>query len=117
MAITKKVDVYSFGVMMLEIICCRKNLETEIGEVEEEEPVLVYWAYDCYKDGRLDLLLKNDEEAMSDSSRVGRFVTAAIWCIQEDPSLRPSMHMVTQMLEGAVPVPMPPDISSSASSW
>ncbi|CAL9104539.1 unnamed protein product [Musa textilis] len=116
MAITKKVDVYSFGVMMLEIICCRKNLEPEIGEVEEEEPVLVYWAYDCYKEGRLDLLLKNDEEAMSDSRRVGRFVTAAIWCIQEDPSLRPSMHMVTQMLEGAVPVPMPPDISSSASS-
>ncbi|URE14130.1 G-type lectin S-receptor-like serine threonine-protein kinase [Musa troglodytarum] len=55
-------------------------------------------------EGRLDLLLKNDEEAMSDSRRVGRFVTAAIWCIQEDPSLRPSMHMVTQMLEGAVPL-------------
>ncbi|RWW82169.1 hypothetical protein BHE74_00009393 [Ensete ventricosum] len=120
MAITKKVDVYSFGVMMLEIICCRKNLETAIGEVEEEEekeePVLVYWAYDCFREGRLDLLLKNDEEAMSDSRRVGRFVTVAIWCIQEDPLLRPSMHTVTQMLEGAVPVPMPPDLSSSGSS-
>ncbi|WOL19233.1 G-type lectin S-receptor-like serine/threonine-protein kinase LECRK1 [Canna indica] len=115
MAITKKVDVYSFGVMLLEIICCRKNLEME-GWEEEEEPVLVYWAYDCYKDGKLELLLKNDREVMADFTRAERFVTVAIWCIQEDPSLRPTMPMVTQMLEGAVAVAVPPDPSSNISS-
>ncbi|XP_064999092.1 G-type lectin S-receptor-like serine/threonine-protein kinase LECRK3 [Musa acuminata AAA Group] len=109
MAITKKVDVYSFGVMMLEIICCRKNLETEIGE--EEEPVLIYWAYDCYKDGMADLLVQHDKDALADMEEVERFVKIAFWCIQEDPSLRPSMQKVTQMLEGAVEVSLPPDPS------
>ncbi|CAL9047536.1 unnamed protein product [Musa banksii] len=109
MAITKKVDVYSFGVMMLEIICCRKNLETEIGE--EEEPVLIYWAYDCYKDGMADLLVQHDKDALADMDEVERFVKIAFWCIQEDPSLRPSMQKVTQMLEGAVEVSLPPDPS------
>ncbi|WOK95283.1 G-type lectin S-receptor-like serine/threonine-protein kinase LECRK3 [Canna indica] len=110
MAITKKVDVYSLGVMMLEIICCRRNLEMSIGE--EDEPVLVYWAYDCYNEKKLDLLVKNDEEALADMEEVERFAKIAFWCIQEDPSLRLSMQKVTQMLEGAVEVSDPPDPST-----
>eukprot|EP01018_Ginkgo_biloba_P027460 Gb_07709 [translate_table: standard] len=34
MAITVKVDVYNFGMMLLEIICCRKNLELDAPENE-----------------------------------------------------------------------------------
>jgi len=36
----------------------------------------------------------------------------AIWCIQDDPSVRPGMKKVVQMLEGAVQVSIPPDFSS-----
>ncbi|KAK7831494.1 g-type lectin s-receptor-like serine/threonine-protein kinase lecrk1 [Quercus suber] len=32
--------------------------------------------------------------------RLERLVIVTIWCIQEDPSLRPSMKRVTQVLEG-----------------
>ncbi|KAK1287082.1 G-type lectin S-receptor-like serine/threonine-protein kinase RLK1 [Acorus calamus] len=52
LAITAKVDVYSFGVMLLEIICCRKNVEMEMGN--EEVAILTDWAYDCFREGRLD---------------------------------------------------------------
>ncbi|GFZ18210.1 receptor-like protein kinase 1 [Actinidia rufa] len=114
MAITAKVDVYSFGVLLLELICCRKNFELN-GNCEDEE-ILVDWAWDCYKDGKLELLVKNDEEALGDMKRVEKFVMIAIWCIQEDPSLRPTMKKVTQMLEGAVEVSGPPDPSSFISS-
>ncbi|OAY66283.1 G-type lectin S-receptor-like serine/threonine-protein kinase RLK1 [Ananas comosus] len=113
-AVTAKVDVYSFGILLLEIVCCRKNVQTEAAT--EETTVLAYWAYDCFKDGRLDLLVDSDEEAMFDIKRVERFVMVAIWCIQEDPSLRPSMRKVAQMLEGAVSVAVPPDPSSYISS-
>ncbi|XP_008787371.2 G-type lectin S-receptor-like serine/threonine-protein kinase LECRK3 [Phoenix dactylifera] len=112
--ITAKVDVYSFGVVLLEIICCRKSLERGVGN--EVVMVLTYWACDCYREGRLDLLVEKDEEAMADMSVVERFVMVAIWCIQEEPSLRPSMQKVIQMLEGAVAVPAPPDPSSYISS-
>nr|CAD1831326.1 unnamed protein product [Ananas comosus var. bracteatus] len=113
-AVTAKVDVYSFGILLLEIVCCRKNVQTEAAT--EETTVLAYWAYDCFKDGRLDLLADGDEEAMFDIKRVERFVMVAIWCIQEEPSLRPSMRKVAQMLEGAVAVAVPPDPSSYISS-
>lgn len=112
-AITAKVDVYSFGVMLLEIICCRKNLELEAGD--EDRAVLIYWAYDCYREGNLDLLVGDDEEAMAEMRMVETFVMVAIWCIQEEPSLRPSMKKVIQMLEGAVVVSVPPDPSSHVS--
>ena len=51
--------------------------------------------------------------------RLERLVIVALWCIQGDPSLRPSMKKVTQMLEGVIEVyvtPSPPLYTSSSSS-
>ncbi|CAL2236819.1 unnamed protein product [Prunus armeniaca] len=104
--ITAKVDVYSYGVMLLEIICCRRSLEME--RENEEEVILTDWVYDCYKEKTLNKLIEDDEEARNDMKRLERLVKVAIWCIQEDPSLRPTMKKVTQMLEGVVDVSVPP---------
>ncbi|KAG6789231.1 hypothetical protein POTOM_005321 [Populus tomentosa] len=106
MPITAKVDVYSYGIMLLEIICCRKSLDME--SEKEEEIILADWAYDCYKGRKLDELVKADEEVKNDMKTLERLVMVSIWCIQEDPSLRPSMRTVTQMLEGIVQVSVPP---------
>ncbi|XP_073303323.1 G-type lectin S-receptor-like serine/threonine-protein kinase LECRK3 [Primulina huaijiensis] len=108
--ITVKVDVYSFGIVLLELICCRRNVETYI--TNDNEPILADWAYDCYEEGTLSLLVADDEEALDDIKRVEKFVMVAIWCIQEDPSLRPNMKRVLHMLEGSVEVPQPPDPES-----
>ncbi|KAF3431005.1 hypothetical protein FNV43_RR25735 [Rhamnella rubrinervis] len=105
--VTSKVDVYSYGVMLMEIICCRKCIELA-NENEEEVQVLTDWVYDRYKEGRMDLLVRNDKEASSDMKKVENLVMVAIWCIQEDPYLRPSMRMVSQMIEGVSPVSEPP---------
>ncbi|KAG6679382.1 hypothetical protein I3842_14G128500 [Carya illinoinensis] len=110
MPVTVKVDVYSFGILLLEIICCRKSFEADAQN--EDQMILADWVYDCYKERKLDLSLGNDEEAMSDMKRVERYVMIAIWCIQEDPSLRPTMKKVIQMMEGTVEVPVPPNPSS-----
>ena len=103
--ITPKVDIYSFGVLLLEIICCRKNVKPSVED--KNQIILVDCAYDKYKEGRMDLLVENDEEAMNDMKRVEKFVTTSIWCIQEDPLLRPSMKNVLQMLEDATEVLVP----------
>ncbi|XP_042477766.1 G-type lectin S-receptor-like serine/threonine-protein kinase RLK1 [Macadamia integrifolia] len=105
MPITARVDVYSFGVMLLEIISCRRSVDTAWGE---EKVILTDWAYDCYREGKLEELVERDEEAMRDEKRLLTFVMVAIWCIQEDPPLRPTIKKVSQMLEGAVDVPRPP---------
>ncbi|KAG8661094.1 hypothetical protein MANES_02G210560v8 [Manihot esculenta] len=105
MPVTVKADVYSFGVLLLEIISGRKCVDTE---VSEERAILVDWAYDCYQEGRISALVEDDEEAMNDMKKIERFVMVAIWCIQEDPALRPTMKMVVLMLEGIVQVTAPP---------
>ncbi|XP_058073430.1 G-type lectin S-receptor-like serine/threonine-protein kinase LECRK3 [Magnolia sinica] len=112
--ITSKVDVYSFGIMLLEIVCCRKNVELVVGN--EERAVLTDWAYGCYRKGRLEMLVMDDQDAMEDMRRVEMLVKLGIWCIQEEPSLRPCMKKVTQILEGEVEVSVPPHPSSFISS-
>ncbi|KAJ1270138.1 hypothetical protein BS78_06G032000 [Paspalum vaginatum] len=108
--ITAKVDVYSFGVILLELICCRRNVESEV--VDEDQKILTYWASDCYRGGRVDFLVEGDDEAISDLKKVERYVVVALWCVQEDPTMRPSMMKVVQMLDGGSSIPAPPDSSS-----
>ncbi|PKA47322.1 G-type lectin S-receptor-like serine/threonine-protein kinase RLK1 [Apostasia shenzhenica] len=103
--ISAKVDVYSFGVLVLEIVSCRRNVEKEM---EDEKAVLTFWASDCYATGRIDLLVAGDVAAMMDIRRVERFVKLAMWCVQEEPGQRPTMAQVTLMLEGQVEIPAPP---------
>ncbi|RWR72726.1 G-type lectin S-receptor-like serine/threonine-protein kinase LECRK3 [Cinnamomum micranthum f. kanehirae] len=107
LSVTVKVDIYSFGIVLLEIICCRKHMEVKMGH--EEEVILKDWAYRCYREGRLDLLMGEDEEAMKDRKVLERMVMVAIWCVQDDPSLRPSMKRVVRMMSGVVDVSVPMD--------
>ncbi|KZV44413.1 receptor-like protein kinase 1 [Dorcoceras hygrometricum] len=105
--ITVKVDVYSFGVLLLEIVCCRKSLEY-LKSSNDELSVLTDWVWDCYTERRLDILVENDYEALDDLKMVERFVKVGLWCIQDDISLRPSMKKASLMLEGIVDVKDPP---------
>nr|KYP40306.1 putative LRR receptor-like serine/threonine-protein kinase At2g23950 family [Cajanus cajan] len=106
MPITAKVDVYSYGVMLLEIVSCRKSVQFE--EEDEEKAILTDWAYDCYNEGALHALVEDDKEALDDMNTLEKLVMIALWCVQEDPDLRPTMRNVTQMLEGVVEVKVPP---------
>ncbi|CAF2017640.1 unnamed protein product [Brassica napus] len=101
--ITSKVDVYSYGVMLLEIVCCKKAVDLD------ESVILIDWAYDCFRDRRLEDLIEDDLEAIEDMEMVERYVKIGIWCIQEESGLRPNMRNITQMLEGVTQVRDPPN--------
>ncbi|XP_030940642.1 G-type lectin S-receptor-like serine/threonine-protein kinase LECRK1 [Quercus lobata] len=111
--VSVKVDVYSFGVMLLEIVCCRRCVEVEM----ERAAILIDWAYECYSRGKVERLVENDEEAISDMKWVKRLVMVAIWCVQDVPLLRPSMREVIHMLEGILEISAPscPFLYSSTS--
>ncbi|VVA38416.1 PREDICTED: G-type lectin S-receptor [Prunus dulcis] len=106
MPITVKADVYSFGIVLLEIICCRRNVDWSL---PEEEAILDELASHCFEKGELGKLA-GDEEI--ERRQFERMIKVGLWCIQDEPSLRPAMKKVLLMLEGTVDIPTPPSPSS-----
>ncbi|KAL8214294.1 hypothetical protein R6Q57_003743 [Mikania cordata] len=105
--VTVKVDVYSFGVLLLEIISCRKSVK-QIESGVEYGSILTDWAWDCYQERILGTFVENDSEAIDDYKKLTSFVMVGLWCVQENPSQRPTMRKVIQMLEGVIEVSEPP---------
>ncbi|CAL5392987.1 unnamed protein product [Camellia sinensis] len=103
--ISVKVDVYSYGIVLLEIVCCRKNLEVNVST--PEEVVLSGWVYRCFAGKELNkLLVVGDDEV--DLETLENMVKVGLWCIQDEPALRPSMKSVVLMLEGITDISIPP---------
>ncbi|XP_024164267.2 G-type lectin S-receptor-like serine/threonine-protein kinase LECRK4 [Rosa chinensis] len=107
-SITMKADVYSFGIVLLEIICCQRGSTMEI---PEDLLTLENWMYHCLEANELDKLVKDDDEI--DTSKLREMVKLGLCCIQEEPPLRPSMKKVVLMLEGILEIPPPPNSFSS----
>jgi hypothetical protein len=108
--VTVKVDVYSFGIVLLEIICCRKSVDLDL---PVEEAILEEWVYQCFESGELGKLVNNEEV---DKKQLERIAKVGLWCILDEPSLRPSMKKVLLMLEGTVDIPTPPSPTSFLST-
>ncbi|XP_040997107.1 G-type lectin S-receptor-like serine/threonine-protein kinase LECRK3 [Juglans microcarpa x Juglans regia] len=104
--ITVKADVYSFGVVFLVIICCRRSIDVN---APEEEAILVNWVYDCFKANEVSKLVPEEVDQQS----LERMIRIGLWCIEEDPAVRPPIKKVVQMLEGTVEIPEPPCAQSS----
>ena len=98
-----KVDIYSYGVMLLEIICCRRNICLNVAF--EEEMMLSSWVYHCFMKGEMEKLVVDEDVEWR---ILERMVKVALWCVQGDLSLRPSMKNVILMLEGLKDIPIPP---------
>ncbi|XP_066378550.1 G-type lectin S-receptor-like serine/threonine-protein kinase LECRK1 [Miscanthus floridulus] len=102
-----KADVYSFGVVLLEMICCRRCQEPVVVDpprgVEDDETVTLFgWAAQLVGERRTELMLHGDDadvDSAEDMERVDWFVRVALWCIEPNPLLRPTIHQVVQMLE------------------
>lgn len=86
--ITAKADIYSFGVVLLEIICCRKNVDANLAE---KEVVLEEWVQECFENGEVQKLVGDE---FVDKRELESAVMIGLWCIVEDPMLRPSMKKV-----------------------
>ncbi|XVF18514.1 hypothetical protein REPUB_Repub11eG0028500 [Reevesia pubescens] len=102
--ISYKVDVYSFGMMLMEIVGRRKNVNVFIDH--SSQIYFPSWIYDRFDEGEnieLGDLTENENEI------VRKMVIVAFWCIQTNTTNRPSMNKVLKMLESEVELlEMPP---------
>ncbi|KAM3359776.1 filament-like plant protein 2 [Capsicum galapagoense] len=110
---TPKVDIFSYGVMLLEITCGRRHIELSRVKEESEDDegdnlLLVNWVAGCMRSGRTEKLARNDPGVLNNIKRLERFVKLGLLCVHPDLILRPSMKMVMQILEGTIEVGVPP---------
>ncbi|KAM3222408.1 G-type lectin S-receptor-like serine/threonine-protein kinase SD2-5 [Capsicum annuum] len=101
--ITEKVDVYAFGIVLMEILCGRKNLDWSQDD-EEDVHLLSLFRRKAEQEQLMDMVDKNNEDMQLHREAVTEMMRLAAWCLQGDFSKRPSMSLVVKALEGLVKV-------------
>ncbi|KAL3748971.1 hypothetical protein ACJRO7_010114 [Eucalyptus globulus] len=113
--VSHKSDVYSYGMMVLEMVSKRKN--TEIWADRTSEIYFPHWVHQRVElQEELGLHGITNEE---DEEIAKKMIVISLWCIQIDPRSRPSMTQVVEMLKGSVEalqIPPKPTLSSPSTS-
>uniref|UniRef100_A0A453SRN1 Receptor-like serine/threonine-protein kinase n=1 Tax=Aegilops tauschii subsp. strangulata TaxID=200361 RepID=A0A453SRN1_AEGTS len=107
-AITPKIDVYSYGMVLLEIISGKRNSCapcTSGGNLDVYFPV-----YAAHKllEGEVRSLVDEMLHDVVNLDQVELACKVACWCIQDDEFDRPTMGEVVRILEGQIEIGMPP---------
>ncbi|CAL5206677.1 unnamed protein product [Lathyrus oleraceus] len=105
-AVSYKADVYSFGMLLMEMASRRKNLNA----VTEKSSQIYFpfWIYDQLHDGK-EVTIENDTD--EEMKLAKKMMIVALWCIQTKPEDRPCMIKVLEMLEeedGELQIPNKP---------
>nr|XP_048328556.1 LEAF RUST 10 DISEASE-RESISTANCE LOCUS RECEPTOR-LIKE PROTEIN KINASE-like 2.4 [Ziziphus jujuba var. spinosa] len=113
--VSHKSDVYSYGMLVLEMVGGRKNIDVGVSHTSE-----IYFPYRIYEDIELDKDLRILGVTTEEEKEVAKkMVLVSFWCIQTIPSDRPPMSKVVDMLESnlqSVQIPPKPFLSSPARS-
>lgn len=106
-AVTAKADVFSYGMVLFEIVSGRRNVEQrEDGGAVDFFPSMAVSR--LHGGGEMKSVVDGRLGGEVDVDQVERACKVACWCVQDDEGARPSMGMVVQVLEGLVDVSVPP---------
>uniref|UniRef100_A0A0D9W4V3 Receptor-like serine/threonine-protein kinase n=1 Tax=Leersia perrieri TaxID=77586 RepID=A0A0D9W4V3_9ORYZ len=110
MAITPKIDVYSYGMVLFEIISGWRNTDKEHSCDNDDDDVAYFPVQIARKllEGNVMRFLDHRLNGDAIFEEVERACKVACWCIQDKEFDRPMMSKVVQILEGLVDVDMPP---------
>ncbi|GLJ14333.1 hypothetical protein SUGI_0231080 [Cryptomeria japonica] len=103
--ITSKSDVFSYGMVLLEIISGKRNFDISVTSGRRKFST---WAFDEFEKGNILNIIDEKLGGQINAEQVERAIQVSFWCIQEQPSQRPSMGKVVKMLEGLLPIEKPP---------
>ncbi|GAU32796.1 hypothetical protein TSUD_152450 [Trifolium subterraneum] len=98
--LTEKADVFSFGVVALELVSGRPNSDSSL---EGEKMYLLEWAWQLHEKNCINDLIDSRLSEFN-TEEVQCLVKLALLCTQTSPNLRPSMSRVVAMLSGDIEV-------------
>ncbi|KAL3645691.1 hypothetical protein CASFOL_010871 [Castilleja foliolosa] len=118
--VSYKADIYSFGMLLMEMVGLNKNITANY---EESSKYFPEWIYDHINEGK-DIETgdadieegdnDNDSEGLQGKRIKRKMTVVGLWCIQMSPAERPSMSEVVKMLESDnVNLQIPPQPSES----
>ncbi|XP_077219390.1 LEAF RUST 10 DISEASE-RESISTANCE LOCUS RECEPTOR-LIKE PROTEIN KINASE-like 2.2 [Tasmannia lanceolata] len=103
--VSYKSDVYSYGMMILEMVGGRKNIDVTVENASE-----IYFPHWIYRriDQQGDIGL-GEFDTGEEVEVAKKMILVGLWCIQMEPTNRPSMFKVLELLEGSIEgLPIPP---------
>lgn len=105
--ITSKSDVFSYGMVLLEIISGRKNVDNSRDSDNWYFPSI---AFNKARQAEMEELIESGLELKRPEGveEAFRLIKTALWCIQRNSALRPSMGTVVRILDGDLEIKDPP---------
>ncbi|KAF5479315.1 hypothetical protein F2P56_000148 [Juglans regia] len=104
--LSEKVDTYSFGVVVLEILCGRKSSELKI---QDEGEYLLSRVWNLHESGKhLDLVDDTLDPNDYTAEEVKKIIEIALMCTQASAIQRPSMSEIVVLLKSKGSTEHPP---------
>ncbi|XP_066383281.1 protein kinase STUNTED-like [Miscanthus floridulus] len=97
--VTDRVDVYAFGVVLLELLSGRKPISRD-GSSPKGQESLVMWATPVLSSGDISDLLDPRLDVKHDEVEVRRMASAASLCLRRSARLRPPISQILSILRG-----------------
>ncbi|XP_057831906.1 L-type lectin-domain containing receptor kinase IX.1 [Cryptomeria japonica] len=99
-------DVFSFGVVALEIACGRRALDLTLRLNHNMR--LIDWVWHLYSQGRVLEAAAEDLRGEFNDREMERLMVVGLWCSNPDSKARPTMREVIKVLRLEAPLPSIP---------
>lgn len=98
--VSESCDVYSYGILLMELLTGRKPIQKLPGEGKR---TITEWAEPLITKGRYRELGDPSLRGNFDKNQMKHFVNVAALCVQYEPDKRPTMKEVVGLLKGYEP--------------
>ncbi|KAL3684443.1 hypothetical protein R1sor_002465 [Riccia sorocarpa] len=100
--VTEKLDVFSYGILVLEILSGRKCIDLSL-TYEPDQIFLKDWTFKKYSEGKVLDIVEKAVLATGSPEEILPVIKTALSCLHDNYEKRPSMSQVVNMLSGKSP--------------